>query len=59
MTVPLPGPPPHRVDPQERVRRALVPLDGLVERPLAEHVELFEDLHAALTEALAGPTGPE
>jgi hypothetical protein len=59
MTVPLPGPPPRLLDPQERVHRALAPLDGLGERPLAEHVEVFEELHTALSDALAAPTGPE
>ena len=59
MTVPLPGPPPRPVDPQERVQRALAPLDGLPERPLVEHVAVFEDLHTALSDALAGPSGPE
>jgi hypothetical protein len=59
MTVPLPGPPPRPVDPQERVHRALAPLDELDGRPLADHVEIFEELHAALSDALAAPTGPE
>jgi hypothetical protein len=59
MTVPLPGPPPRPVDPQQRVHDALAPLEGLDERPLAEHVEVFEELHAALSDALAAPTGPE
>lgn len=49
--------PPH--DPDERVRRALAPLDGLDERPLADHVAVFEELHAALGDALAGPAGAE
>ncbi len=34
MNVPLPGPPPRPVDPQERVQRALTALDGLDGRPL-------------------------
>jgi hypothetical protein len=41
------------------VQRALTALDGLPERPLAEHVAVFEDLHTALSDALAGPSGPE
>jgi hypothetical protein len=32
-------------------------LDGLDDRPLAEHVEVFERVHAALGEVLASPTG--
>jgi hypothetical protein len=32
-------------------------LDGLADRPLAEHVEVFEQVHAALGEALASPAG--
>jgi hypothetical protein len=59
MTVPPPGPAPRLVDPQQRVQRALAPLDGLDERPLAEHVAVFEELHTALGDALAGPSGPE
>jgi hypothetical protein len=59
MIVPAPGPPPRPVDPHQRVQDALAQLDGLPERPLAEHVAVFEDLHAALGDALAGPSGPE
>lgn len=59
MTVPAPGPSPGPVDPQQRVERALAALDGLDHRPLAEHVEAFEELHTALSDALAGPPGPE
>jgi hypothetical protein len=58
MNVPLPGPPPRPDDPQERVQRALTALDGLDGRPLAEHVAVFDDLHTALSDALAGPSGP-
>jgi hypothetical protein len=58
MNVPLPGPPPRPVDPQERVQRALTALDGLDGQPLAEHVAVFDDLHTALSDALAGPSGP-
>jgi hypothetical protein len=59
MTVPLPGPPRSPADPQESVQRALERLDGLDERPLADHVEIFEELHTAVSDALAGPSGPE
>ena len=56
MTVPTPGRPPHPADPQQVVADAMAALDGLAERPLAEHVEVFERVHAALGEALAAPT---
>ena len=59
MTVPLPGPPPRPADPREGVHHALAPLDTLDGRPLAEHVEVFEHLHTALSDALAVPSGPE
>ncbi len=68
MTVPTPGPP-HgggdprsadapRGDPREDVAHAMAGLDGLTGRPLPEHVEAFERVHAALGEALAEPPGP-
>ncbi|MCO1660767.1 hypothetical protein [Pseudonocardia humida] len=61
MTVPKPGPPtsaPARpADPRQTVERAVAALDGLADRPLAEHVEVFERVHAALGEALASPAG--
>jgi hypothetical protein len=53
MTVPVPGPPPRPPDPTEVVGRAMAGLDGLADRPLAEHVAAFEQVHAALGEALA------
>lgn len=53
MTVPTPGPPPRPVDPVAAVERAVAALDGLDERPLGEHVEVFERLHTALSDALA------
>jgi hypothetical protein len=56
MTVPKPGPPPGSADPQGIVSRAMAGLDGLGDRPLAEHVEAFERVHAALGEALAAGT---
>ncbi len=43
-------PPP---DPGDAVARAMTGLDGLADRPLGEHVEAFERVHAALGEALA------
>lgn len=64
MTVPKPGPLPSAVargpaDPRHDVERAMAALDGLADRPLAEHVEVFERVHAALGEALAAPAdGP-
>jgi hypothetical protein len=62
MTVPKPGPPPSAprpVDTRRDVERAMAALDGLADRPLAEHVEVFERVHAALGEALAAPAdGP-
>lgn len=35
------------------VERALAGLDGLADRPLADHVAVFERIHAALGDALA------
>jgi hypothetical protein len=62
MTVPKPGPPPSApavvqppADARRNVERAMAALDGLADRPLAEHVEVFERVHAALGEALAAP----
>jgi hypothetical protein len=40
-------------DPAEVVGRAMAGIEGLSERPLAEHVAAFEQVHAALGEALA------
>lgn len=55
MTAPIPGPPPRRPDPDPgvAVQRAMAGLDGLDHRPLSEHVEAFERVHAALSDALA------
>jgi len=39
--------------PDEAVEAALAALDGLTDRPLAEHVAVFEQVHAALGHALA------
>jgi len=61
MTVPKPGPPPSAparpADPRQAVERAMAALDGLADRPIAEHVAVFERVHAALGEALAAPSG--
>jgi hypothetical protein len=56
MTVPMPGPPPRPADPLDTldaVERAVAALDGLADRPLGEHVEAYERVHAALSDALA------
>jgi hypothetical protein len=53
MTVPIPGPPPRPADPLLAVERAVAELDGLADRPLGEHVEVFEQIHTALSDALA------
>lgn len=64
MTPPLPAPrpgdarPDAGADPASAVARAMAGLEGLDDRPLAEHVEAFEQVHAALGDALAaGSTG--
>ena len=42
----------------DEVRRVVDELDGLAERPVAEHVAVFEEVHAALSRALTdGPDG--
>ncbi|MFG2001083.1 hypothetical protein ACGFNU_18250 [Spirillospora sp. NPDC048911] len=59
-----PGPPPEPTgDP--RVDAALAPLGGLGGTQVADHVEIFEDVHQRLQELLvsadeeeAGPSGP-
>jgi hypothetical protein len=56
-----PSGPPRPVDPrtvlgrspEEGVDTALAALDGLAERPLVEHVAVFEQVHIALGLALA------
>jgi hypothetical protein len=45
---PLRGP-----TPEEAVDTALAALDGIADRPLAEHVAVFEQVHAALGSALS------
>jgi hypothetical protein len=57
MTVPMPGPPPRPADPLAAVDQAVAALDGLADRPLGEHVEAYERVHAALSDALAGSSG--
>ena len=52
MTDPVPGPPPAS-PPAPAVADALRALDGLAERPVHEHVELFDGLHRTLQDALA------
>jgi len=52
MTTPVPGPVPVRA-PVPQVATALQALDGLAERPVHEHVELFDGLHRTLQDALA------
>jgi hypothetical protein len=39
--------------PEAAVDAAVAALDGLANRPLAEHVAVFEQVHAALGHALA------
>lgn len=53
MTVPMPGPPRPEPDATAAVDAAMAALDGIEHRPLAEHVEAFERVHAALGDALA------
>ena len=65
MTLPPPGPrpvdprtlrgpvPDETVDPTQAVERAMADLDGLADRPLSEHVAVFERVHATLQDALA------
>ena len=48
MTAPVPAPIPRRSS-----AAAMAGIEGLAERPLAEHVAAFERVHAALGEALA------
>ena len=49
----LRGPVPADDDPAQAVERAMADLDGLADRPLAEHVAVFERVHATLADALA------
>ena len=45
------------MDPTATVERALAGLHGLADRPLAEHVTVFEQIHTALQDALAAGSG--
>lgn len=54
MTAPTPRPP--QMQPPgvaSAVRTVLAGLDGIDDRPLAEHIEVFERVHVVLGEALA------
>lgn len=55
MTAPTPADPRPQALPALRVAvdSAMSGLDGLDERPLAEHVEAYERVHTALGDALA------
>jgi len=44
---------PRGPTPEEAIDAAVAALDGLADRPLAEHVAVFEQVHAALGAALA------
>ncbi|MCZ3387792.1 MAG: hypothetical protein LH645_01430 [Actinomycetia bacterium] len=39
------------------VDRALRPLDGLAERPVADHAEIFDQVLGELAETMTGPEG--
>ncbi|MGH3613300.1 MAG: hypothetical protein ACRDRK_12045 [Pseudonocardia sp.] len=56
MNVAPPGPlrpaDPRPPDPGEAVAKAMAALEGLEGRPPGEHVEAFERVHAALSDAL-------
>jgi hypothetical protein len=52
VTAPLPGPPAGQAT-TPRVDEALRALADLHERPVHEHVELFDGLHRTLQDALA------
>lgn len=62
MTSPPRHPPrpvdPRPPDPAILVARAMTGLDGLDERPLAEHVAAFERMHTALIDALTAGSPP-
>ena len=58
MTLPSPRPAdPVGGDPGEAFEQALAGLEGLADRPLDEHVAVFERIHAALQDALAAGSG--
>lgn len=55
---PLPGPPTPRppgesADPLASIDAALAGLDDIEDRPVAEHVALYDAAHVALTAALS------
>jgi hypothetical protein len=52
VTAPVPGPT-TGLAPVPQVAEALRALEGLHERPVHEHVELFDGLHRTLQDALA------
>ncbi len=52
MSAPVPGPRPGSA-PLPQVAEALRALDWVAERPVHEHVELFDGLHRTLQDALA------
>lgn len=52
MSAPVAGPRPGSA-PLPQVAEALRALDGVAERPVHEHVELFDGLHRTLQDALA------
>lgn len=41
------------------VDRALRPLDGLAERPVAEHAEIFDQVLGELAETMTGPVAAQ
>ena len=53
MTRPMPGPGPSGPAPSSGLAEALHRLDGLDDRPVDEHVEVFDAVHRALQDALA------
>ncbi len=46
-------------DADPAIERALAELEGLADRPLAEHVAVFEGIHGALGDALAAGAAGE
>lgn len=45
--------PGQAVDPRERIETAMAGLDGVEDLPVGEHVERFDAVHSALTDALS------
>ena len=55
MTSPVPVPGPQDEGPATSgVAQALQRLEGLQDRPVTEHVEVFDGVHRSLQDALAG-----